>query len=147
MGTAPQRLWDVGTYWHLDTRREELAGIDDARVRAAAPELDRALRQARHQTLVHGDAKPANFCFTRDGRRVAAVDFQYVGGGPGVRDVAYLLHGSSRADESRALDAYFSMLRAALANDADANAIEDEWRSLYPTARADFERFLQGWRR
>jgi hypothetical protein len=145
MGTRTERLWSVGTYWHLDTRRDELENIDDARVRAAAPELDHALRIARHQTLVHGDAKPANFCFTRDGNRVAAVDFQYVGGGPGIRDVAYLLHGSSRADESRALDAYFSMLHAGLATEA-ADDVEREWRALYATARADFDRFLRGWR-
>jgi hypothetical protein len=145
MGASPARLWRVGTYWHLDTRRDELENIDDARIRASAPELDRDLRNARHQTLVHGDAKPANFCFAHDGTRVAAVDFQYVGGGPGIRDVAYLLHGSSRADESRALDAYFSMLRAKLAKEA-ADDIEREWRALYPTARADFERFLRGWR-
>jgi serine/threonine protein kinase len=148
MSTTPERLWRVGTYWHLDTRRDELSNIDDARVRDAAPELDRALREAHHQTLVHGDAKPANFCFTQDGRRVAAVDFQYVGGGPGIRDVAYLLHGSSRADESRALDLYFSELRPALTNDSkSADEIEQEWRTLYPTASADFERFLRGWRR
>ncbi len=132
---ADDGLWPIGTYWHLETRRDELAAMRDASLRARAPELDRALRDAKHQTFVHGDAKPANFCWSRDGSRVAAVDFQYVGGGPGIRDVAYLLYG----EDERLLDTYF----AHLANPE----IEREWRALYPIARDDFRRFLDGWRR
>ena len=41
--------------------------------------------------LAHGDAKVANFCFTNDQHAVAAVDFQYVGGGIGTQDVIYFL--------------------------------------------------------
>ena len=40
---------------------------------------------------MHGDAKLANFLFTSDHSQVAGVDFQYVGGGCGMKDVAYLL--------------------------------------------------------
>lgn len=135
LGVRPEGLWPIGTYWHLDTRREELAAMRDQTLRRRAPELDRALREAKWQTFVHGDAKPDNFGWSRDGSRVAAVDFQYVGGGPGVRDVAYLLHGE---DESL-LDFYFAHL---------ANVeVEREWRALYPIARDDFRRFLDGWRR
>ena len=135
LGVAPDGLWKTGTYWHLETRREELERMRDASLRACAPELDRALRGARFQTLVHGDAKPENFCWSRDGARVAAVDFQYVGGGPGIRDVAYLLHG----EDERLVDAYFAHLGNA--------EVEREWRALYPIARDDFRRFLDGWRR
>ena len=110
--------------------------MTDLDLRDAAPSLDAALHAARFQTLIHGDAKPANFCFGPDG--VAAVDFQYVGGGPGIKDVAYLLWGAPDADA--ALEVYFDALRAAGAGDA-----EPEWRSLYPTAVRDFERFLDGW--
>jgi hypothetical protein len=137
LGVRPEGLWTIGTYWHLETRRDELAAIRDESLRARAPELDRLLRAARHQTIVHGDAKPENFCWSRDGARVAAVDFQYVGGGCGIRDVAYLLYGEP--DEARRLDAYF----AHLGNDE----VEREWRALYPVAREDFRRFLAGWRR
>ena len=137
LGVQPAGLWPIGTYWHLGTRQEELAAMRDANLRARAPELDRALREAKHQTIVHGDAKPENFCWSRDGSRVAAVDFQYVGGGPGVRDVAYLLHGER--DEAARLDFYFAHL-----GDAE---VEREWRALYPIARDDFRRFLDGWRR
>jgi aminoglycoside phosphotransferase (APT) family kinase protein len=118
----------------------------------AAPVLDRMLRQAAFQTIVHGDAKLANFCFAPDGSAVAAVDFQYAGGGCGMKDVAYFL--SSCSDEGydpherQHLDRYFALLRAALAlraDPVDADALETEWRALYPIACADFYRFLAGW--
>jgi len=119
--------------------------IDDSALRDAAPILDERLRMARFQTLVHGDAKEANFCFSQDS--VAAVDFQYVGGGSGMKDVAYLLSGTC-VDESSHLNLYFAHLRRALATSAgtvEADALEAEWRALYPIAAADFYRFLAGW--
>lgn len=145
-GEAPGDTWTVGTYWHLDTRRDELASTNDASLIARAPELDRALSQAKHQTIVHGDAKPANFCFAVDGPGVAAVDFQYAGGGPGIKDLAYLLHGSERTAEQQAVDWYFEQLRDALPAHVDADDVEREWRALYPVAVEDFHRFLVGWR-
>lgn len=136
LGQAPDELWNSGTYWHLATRPDELARTANHELREAAPLFDRALSSARFQTLVHGDAKPANFCFGRRG--VAAVDFQYVGGGCGMKDVAYLLHREvTRAEERALLDRYF----ARLANPE----VEREWRTLYPVACADFVRFLAGW--
>lgn len=136
---AGNGLWPEGTYWHLATRLDELA-IDPARAHA----LDAALRGARFQTVLHGDAKEANFCFTPDLRRAAAVDLQYAGRGCGMKDVAYLLHG--HRDEERHLDAYFERLRAALPLTVDPVALEREWRTLFPTAQQDFARFLAGWR-
>ena len=137
-------LWPVGTYWHLGTRTDELANIADPALRAAAPGLAHRLASARYQTIVHGDPKEANFCFTADHTDVAAVDFQYTGRACGMVDVAYLLHG--RSDEPRHeahLDAYFRHLRAAAGNISE---LEAEWRALYPVAREDFRRFLAGWR-
>lgn len=151
LGVAPEGLWKVGTYWHLATRTDELPIIVDEALRSAAPAIDRALRAATFQTLVHGDAKPANFCFARGGSAVAAVDFQYVGGGCGMKDVAYLLASPGRYDaqaEQRHLDGYFARLRAAVAARAegiDVAALEQEWRALYPLACADYYRFLAGW--
>ncbi|HEY4059391.1 MAG TPA: phosphotransferase [Kofleriaceae bacterium] len=142
MNDAADGLWGEGTYWHLATRRDELAiavereAIDSARAHA----LDQQLAAARFQTILHGDAKEANFCFTSNERAVAAVDFQYAGRGCGMKDVAYLLHGHS----DRHLDTYFRHLRAELSGDADA--IEREWRALFPVAQQDFARFLAGWR-
>lgn len=144
LGDAGEGLWPTGTYWHLATRRDELAAITDRSLRAAAETLDAQLSAARFQTLLHGDPKDANFCFTPDGRAVAAVDFQYTGRGCPMKDVAYLLWG--RPDEEAHLPTYFRYLRAALAAEVDADAFEAEARALYPIARADFRRFLAGWR-
>ena len=148
LGHLPEGLWEVGTYWHLATRQEELAAVTDPALREAAPHLDDALNGSRFSTLVHGDAKTANFCFGEDG--VAAVDFQYVGGGCGMKDVAYFLSsclsdGECEVQAPRHLDTYFGFLREALDSAVDAAALEREWRALYPSAWADFHRFLAGW--
>jgi aminoglycoside phosphotransferase (APT) family kinase protein len=153
VGCTPDGLWEQGTYWHLDTRPDELAALTDLPLKQAAAEIDRHLREARYQTLVHGDAKLANLCFSTDGEQVAAVDFQYVGGGCGMKDVAYFI-GSCLDEEECArreswlLDVYFSELRQALARrqpSVDADAVEEEWRRLFPLAWTDFHRFLKGW--
>ena len=149
----PEGLWDVGSYWHLATRPDELAVMSDIRLQQAAEELDRRLNASPYQSLVHGDAKVANFCFSDDGTDVAAVDFQYVGGGVGVKDVAYFLSSCLDEEESRRqaerwLEEYLAMLRLALAKrrpDVDAAAVEADWRTLYLIAWADFVRFLVGW--
>lgn len=151
LDARPDGLWPSGTYWHLATRPDELAATRHPALRRAAPALDARLAGARHRTLVHGDAKVANVCFAADA--VAAVDFQYVGGGCGVQDVAYFLSSCLDAEGCEAhaaahLDAYFVCLREALARHAprvDAGAVEAEWRALYPVAWADFYRFLAGW--
>lgn len=140
LGDGADGLWPEGTYWHLATRLDELA--PDAESQRSAHALDRALAGARYQTLLHGDAKEANFCVARDQRSAAAVDFQYVGRGCGMKDVAYLLHGHADA----LLDAYFRYLRAALGAEVDGEALEREWRALFPIAQQDFQRFLAGWR-
>jgi hypothetical protein len=153
MAVRPDGLWEVGTYWHLDTRAEELEVLDDLELKGAAQEIDARLSGANYQSLVHGDAKLANFCFSRDGTRVAAVDFQYVGGGCGMKDVAYFVGScldeqSSEEMETRLLECYFVALRTALQTrrtELDAEAIITEWRALYAVAWTDFHRFLKGW--
>nr|WP_152909367.1 oxidoreductase family protein [Mariprofundus ferrooxydans] len=153
IGEQPTGLWQTGTYWHLATRPDELAAMGDDAMRDAAPVIDSMLSTACFQTIVHGDAKLANFCFSADGGKVAAVDFQYVGGGCGMKDVAYFL-GSCLSDqeqeqhEALLLECYFNYLRAALVRHAkpvDFDALKAEWRGLFPVAQADFYRFLIGW--
>lgn len=153
LGIVPEGLWEEGTYWHLETRPEELDAMPGGPLREAAPELDRRLREARFRTLVHGDAKPDNFCFGKPGK-VAAVDFQYVGGGCGMRDLAYLLDcvldaSLDDASTKRHLDTYFTAFSGTLAGTPAkahlAEAVETEWRALFPVAWLDFQRFLQGW--
>ncbi len=148
LGSEPSGIWPIGTYWHLATRQEEFEALDDPELRKAAPKLDYALNNCRFQTLVHGDAKVANFCFGDD--QVAAVDFQYVGGGCGIKDVAYFLSScltdeQCEAQAPRHLDTYFAHLCTHLPTDVDKEALVTEWRNLYPAAWADFHRFLAGW--
>ncbi|MBN2339870.1 MAG: DUF1679 domain-containing protein [Deltaproteobacteria bacterium] len=153
MGTTPEGLWPIGTYWHLDTRPDELANMSDAALRNAAASIDEKLNKAEYQTLVHGDAKVANFCYSKRGQDVAAVDFQYVGGGCGMKDVAYFLGSCMHEDEcerreSEKLEEYFGYLRSALAQKRSlfsSDAIEREWRELYHWAWVDFHRFMKGW--
>lgn len=149
----PEGLWACGSYWHLDTRPDELAALVDKPLQQAAPLIDLALKNCSFQTLIHGDAKLANFCFSDGGECVAAVDFQYVGRGCGMKDVVYLIgsclqeHDCELLNESL-LDIYFSTLKQALLNvDRGLNVdhIEQQWRPLFAVAWADFHRFLKGW--
>lgn len=151
LGASPDGLWKEGSYWHLATRRQELESMPEGPLREAASDLDRRLSRARFRTIVHGDAKPDNFCLGRPGQ-LAMVDFQYAGGGCGMRDLAYLLdcHLDDAIDDASTaplLDAYFKAFRPALpaAHLPLAERIEDEWRTLFPVAWLDFQRFLQGW--
>lgn len=145
LGERPRGLWKIGTYWHLKTRPDELRAMERSPLRDAAEAIDAQLSGARYLTFVHGDAKPSNFCFAADDRSVAAVDFQYVGGGCGMKDVAYLRTGEDRSSTARSLDVYFRALREHLRPDVDASAVEEEWRDLFEWAWADFQRFLAGW--
>lgn len=145
-------LWNVGTYWHLDTRPDELEVMDDPLLKEAAPLVDNKLNSAKYLSLVHGDAKLANFCFSVN-NSVAAVDFQYVGGGCGMKDVAYFIGSCIYEEECKQyeeplLNHYFAALKEALKGDnshIDFNELEKEWRALYPYAWTDFHRFLKGW--
>jgi thiamine kinase-like enzyme len=147
LGKIPDGLWDVGTYWHLETRPQELAVLDDQKLREAALIIDEKLNSCEYKTFVHGDAKLANFCFSKDGQ-VAGVDFQYVGGGCGMKDVAYFI-GSCLSEsecerlEAQILNTYFEHLQSEMKEKNEA--LEREWRSLYRVAWADFHRFLKGW--
>lgn len=153
-------LWPIGSYWHLNTRQDELSVMQDGPLKTAASAIDQKLNNGRYQTLIHGDAKLANFCFgqftdadNQPLKRVAAVDFQYVGKGVGVKDLAYFL-GSCLTESDlltlheSLLDHYFCALKkACLLYQTEVNVIqlEEEWRELYSFANADFLRFLQGW--
>ncbi|MCX7922026.1 MAG: ecdysteroid 22-kinase family protein [Clostridia bacterium] len=153
MREKPENLWSQGTYWHLETRPDELKALNDIALKSAAKAIDRKLNNCRFKTFVHGDAKLANFCFSEDGNSVAAVDFQYVGGGCGMKDVAYFIDSCLYDDEcesweSDVLTFYFRELKKALyakQKSIDFDELEKEWRDLYPVAWTDFYRFLKGW--
>jgi len=147
LGRHPEGLWEVGTYWHLDTRPQELEVLQDQKLKEAAALIDEKLNSCKYKTFVHGDAKLANFCFAPEGA-VAGVDFQYVGGGCGMKDLAYFI-GSCLSEreceqlEDQILNTYFEYLQNELHQRNEE--LESEWRSMYRVAWADFHRFIKGW--
>lgn len=153
MEKQPEQLWETGTYWHLDTRPDEFSAMNETPLKQAAKDIDTLLNNCKYQTLVHGDAKVANFCFSENLKEVAAVDFQYVGGGCGMKDVAYLM-GSCLSEnecqlfEEELLAYYFLELKTALDKSGNYlifSILEKEWNFLYSVCWADFTRFLMGW--
>lgn len=153
LGVSSEGLWESGTYWHLETRPDELEQLEDFALINAASAIDAKLKETAFQTLVHGDAKLANFCFRPDGAEVAAVDFQYVGGGCGMKDLAYFVGSCFKDDESErreseVLNFYFKELKECLnrtENEVCPDELESDWRPLYRVAWADFHRFMKGW--
>lgn len=147
LGRHPEGLWEVGTYWHLETRPQELEVLQDQKLKKAAALIDEKLNSCNYKTFVHGDAKLANFCFAPDGK-VAGVDFQYVGGGCGMKDLAYFI-GSCLSEreceelEDQILNTYFEYLQNELPQRNEE--LETEWRTMYRIAWADFHRFIKGW--
>lgn len=156
-------VWSEGSYWHLGTRQDEYQRMPEGALKTHAAAIAQRLSNAKYKTLIHGDAKVANFCFSSDFSACAAVDFQYVGFGIGVKDVAYFL-GSALSDEDQqahgesCLSDYFTLLKQALTQrniksinektSLDAQQIDElieEWKYLYSFACADFHRFLAGW--
>lgn len=153
LATTAEDLSPIGTYWHLSTRPDEFAKMPESALKASAALIDSKLNNSQYQTLVHGDAKLANFCFHENLNDLAAVDFQYVGKGVGVKDIAYFF-GSCFYDEDlfkhadTMLDEYFLTLEKACKHyevNLPFQLLEKQWRELYPLAWADFNRFLQGW--
>jgi len=81
------------------------------------------------------------------------LDFQYVGGGCGMKDLAYFVGSCLRDDEAEEqekdiLDCYFRELSGCLdqvGSNVRAENLEADWRPLYRVAWADFHRFMRGW--
>lgn len=153
MFNQAHKLWPIGTYWHLETRQEELFSMPTSRYKDNAESISQRLNEGNFQTLVHGDAKLQNMCFDLSQNRVAGVDFQYVGKGVGVKDLAYL-SASSLSNEQLfnkgddILRQYLALLETTLRDyqiPFDPSQLKDEYTRLYPFAWADYYRFLLGW--
>ncbi|TKF97842.1 aminoglycoside phosphotransferase family protein [Vibrio lentus] len=146
-------LWEIGTYWHLGTRPDEFDALVDLPLKNQAQHIDRLLRECPYPTLVHGDAKLANFCFGSESQNAAAVDFQYVGHGCAMKDVALFMSSAVRPQdcaelESHMLETYFRYLEEALTYyqpQLSFAEIEAAWRPMFYVAWADFQRFVKGW--
>ena len=153
LNKEPKDLWKIGSYWNLKTRPEEFEKIENLELKSKAHLIDQKLNSCKYQTIIHGDAKLANFCFSEDSSQVAAVDFQYIGGGCGIKDVAYFLGSCLSSDEceqyeNELLDYYFFELKKSFQSfnfSYEFKKLEKEWRELHPIACTDFVRFLLGW--
>lgn len=153
MNVKSDLLWNIGTYWHLDTRPDELEVLEDKELKKYAKQIDEVLNNTKYQTIVHGDAKLANFCFNVNESVCSAVDFQYVGHGCGMKDLAYFMSSAVEPNECKIyeewiLDTYFEELQKSLKYyqpNLNSEDIEKEWRSLFTVAWADFQRFVKGW--
>ncbi|KAI0395504.1 hypothetical protein F5Y17DRAFT_192636 [Xylariaceae sp. FL0594] len=106
--TSTTSVWLNGGYTYLATRRKEYASLAADDESEWAPALcnpvsssgTRSIAEmAAHilaprgrecETLIHGDVKSENLFTTEDGSEVAFYDFQYVGLGLGVCDLAKL---------------------------------------------------------
>lgn len=153
MGRRSELIWRHGTYWHIETRLDELEALKDKELKKFAKDIDNALEGNRYQTIVHGDAKLANFCFNNEGNKCAALDFQYVGHGCGMKDVALFMSSSVAPEACKEMEAwvlqyYFTALDEALKHyqpHLNSAEIEKEWRPMFALAWADFQRFIKGW--
>ncbi|KAF4121896.1 Pfam:DUF227 [Geosmithia morbida] len=174
------KTWLNGGYTYLATRRSEYQSLVDdedsewcealctpvrgSSVAEMAAELLKP--QGRDiESYIHGDVKSENLFTTQDGTRVAFFDFQYVGLGLGVCDLAKLFTCSvplnmlvgddddedelpeelgMRAGEKRLLEKYRHTL---LASDG-AKSIKYTWEDFkhhWETALVDWCRFQASW--
>ncbi|RDW93982.1 uncharacterized protein DSM5745_01304 [Aspergillus mulundensis] len=175
-GKVGKELWLNGGYTYLATRRKEYASlVDDSYSEwseaLCGPFEDLKLSVAEvvallltpsgrpMESLIHGDVKSENLFTTRDGERVAFFDFQYVGLGLGVCDLAKLFTCSVPLDilvddeylpdqlamsdgERRLLERYRSFLVR------DKGSDFYEWKTFkrhWETALVDWCRFQASW--
>lgn len=150
----PEQLWRQGTFWQLDTRHEELEAMEPEwrELQRAAQKISDALEESKFSTLVHGDFKGANICFNESNAapKAAAYDFQYCGGGDGMKDVAYLLCSTVQGKvvqlhEEELLQHYHSELIAQLPPQAAEEYSIEIMKRRLDLAICDFVRFMAGW--
>lgn len=149
----PKGLWQQGSYWHLATRPDEYNKMPDSAIKDNAAVLDKMLQTCPYKTLIHGDAKIANFAINNESLDVVGYDFQYIGAGVGVVDVMYFL-GSCLNEQQlqQCADDYlaeyfkfFARAMQAFNKCSHTDVVISEWQKLWPVAWADFYRFLGGW--
>ena len=149
----PDGLWQQGSYWHLATRPDEYEKMPKSAIKQQAKNIDKTLSACQYQTLIHGDAKLANFAVNSSTMEVLGYDFQYVGAGVGVVDVMYFLGSCLNEQQlNNTADDYlvdyfqhFSNAMQRFGNSENTHAVITAWQKLWPVAWADFYRFLIGW--
>ena len=151
LGKTTNRLWPRAGYWHLATRPDEWQAMQDKQLKMQAKAIEDHLHSSDYNTLLHGDAKIANFYLRAN--QACLFDFQYAGNGPGIKDVAYFLGSIYTSEQLQqhadaALEFYFSQLQQALLHykqSINFNALKQQWIERYSWAHCDFYRFLNGW--
>ena len=66
---APEGLWQVGSYWHLATRPDELLALAGHELRRAAPRIDARLNGAHFRTLIQATRSSKTFASPKPGAR------------------------------------------------------------------------------
>lgn len=145
-------LWDEGSFWQLGTRMEELRFLDSSWKRwgldrEMALRIHALVRELPHRTIVHGDAKAANFFWFSDA--VGGYDLQYAGSGSPMRDIAYTLGCSMQehlieAHEESLLRHYHDELSSLLAPEHAAAYSFETMQEAYDLCVADLVRFMCG---
>ncbi|PSR75315.1 hypothetical protein PHLCEN_2v9178 [Hermanssonia centrifuga] len=164
-GSETAGIWQRGTYWYLETRRKELAEINEEEygwllpwVEKVNDAVDREIH--RYGTLVHGDVKGENIVFNQDlySRRkgkpaakaetstelkCALYDLQYVGLGLPALDLVYFLGTSvessllsSHTDEKALLETYHAVFLESLSSSTSKDGNDPMY---------DFETFWKHW--
>lgn len=156
-------LWQQGGYHYLATRQHELESIDPhtdpwgqlgLHAESDLPiSVDWCLNNPADRSrlsLIHGDVKAANMAFSTDTRHMAMYDFQYVGVGLGVQDLAKFLTTSipgryldDQDGEEKLLKMYHGCLVDKLPNGAkyEFEQLMRDWE----LALVSWVRFLAGW--
>jgi len=67
---AAEVMWPVGTYWNIEKRKDEFQSCkDESELVKKGEILDEMIHSAKYKTLIHGDGKVENFCFSADGKK------------------------------------------------------------------------------
>ncbi|GJE96415.1 hypothetical protein PsYK624_126120 [Phanerochaete sordida] len=173
-GSGAAGVWERGTYWYLDTRREELEQTDADEHSWLMPWVEKVNDAINREiqvygSLMHGDVKGANIVFNsapyarRGGKaqssadiplRCALYDLQYVGLGLPTLDLVYFLGTSveskllrSLAEERELLQEYFAAFQEAAAQAPTSGpeyTFEKFW-THWELAIVDWYRFMAGW--
>lgn len=149
----------IGTMRYLEQKHPEYLTASTQslgrRIEKAGSAISRLLAKesvgSQYGTLIHGDYKAANLFFPNDPESadsVAAVDFQFTGGGLGVEDVAYLLYPDARGDhfeyEEELLETYHEELILQLITQQKGGPSTmplKVFRNYYELARIDMTRY------
>ncbi|CAL1705756.1 unnamed protein product [Somion occarium] len=168
--TSVKGVWRRGTYWYLDTRREELSEMNEEEYSWLMPwiaKVNNAIDKEilTYGTLLHGDVKGANILLNRNPYdssrhsparsrshiapvsedlplRAALYDFQYVGIGLSTLDLVYFI-GTSIQSSLLSSSSEMNLLRHY--HSALLTVIRDQTKAETNTSPYPFDVFLKHW--